>query len=1028
MERNVELAGQARTARAGKGILLLLAAVICFLFVLAAEAALILLGNGGQTGNPFDMILKGTGFSEIASEDESGQTVWLFDFPSYKGEDETPGARFDTPVEKGKEYTFSFDYCLIGDAAGTTVINAASEWNMGSIVSFDDTPLWGKDSYSVTFEADSYSWIYPVFQQHIPKGAAQLYVWNLKLVKTGEDRNLLANLKVEDFKSTMADEGLVSIVDIDPDDLQPTQDNSKIPIGGDSVWLLDFSGYTGENENPNLLFNVEVEKGKTYTFSFQYCVIGESTGTRVINAAKDWGMGSTVAFDNTPLQGKGTYTTTFTADGYPSIYPVFQTYVPSGTPQLYVWDMKLVEEESGEEFLAKLYSRIFQGDLLEAGLVSNVDVDPDTLVPTNTMPDVTIGGDTVWLFDFTGYTGSEENPNVLFEVPVEEGKNYTFRYSYCLIGDAAHTTVINAARDWGLGSNVAFDNTPLGGKRTVEVSFTADYPSVIPVFQTHVPRGTGKLYVWGLELIEQSSGNDLLADFSSRNFRGELVKKNLAAPVNVDPDTLVPTDVGPDETIGGDTVWLFDFTGYTGSEENPSVLFEVPVEKGKHYTFRYSYCLVGDAAHTTVINAAKDWGLGSNVGFDNTPLGGKRTVEVGFTADYPSVIPVFQTHAPRGTAKLYVWGISLVEDGTGTDLLADLSSRNFKGVLKTEKLVSAVDVDPDTLTPTSTAPDKMIGGDTVWLFDFTGYTGSAVDPSALFQVPVEEGKKYTFRYNYCLIGEAEHTTVINAAKEWGLGSKVAFDGTPLQGKGSYSVSFTADHPLVIPVFQAHVPRGAAKLYVWGISLVEESTGKDLLKDFSSRNMTGELVTAKLARAVNVDPEALVPTGGRDDAGNGNNVGGSFGDVVKGSTLLLNFPGYNGSNENPNAIIQVSVEPGKSYTLSFGYYLEEGSGKTTVINAAKDWQGASKVDLTARLQDGKGSYELTFTADHTAVIPVFQTQAPLGMANLYLWDLKLIENESGTNLLPEITKDSFSGELADAGLITMTAVDPDTLGR
>ena len=96
-----------------------------------------------------------------------------------------------------------------------------------------------------------------------------------------------------------------------------------------------------------------------------------------------------------------------------------------------------------------------------------------------------------------------------------------------------------------------------------------------------------------------------------------------------------------------------------------------------------------------------------------------------------------------------------------------------------------------------------------------------------------------------MVGRSTGTTVINAASEWGLGSKVKFPNGTLVGKGSYETSFTADHPYVDPVFQTNVEKGKPQLYIWNLRFVDCKTGADLLEGQMNSAFDGDMMKAQL---------------------------------------------------------------------------------------------------------------------------------------------------------------------------------------
>ena len=146
------------------------------------------------------------------------------------------------------------------------------------------------------------------------------------------------------------------------------------------IALYDFASYSGTKEDVNAYSTFTVEKGKTYTLSFNYYVRGEdSESVRLINAAQVWQQDkSDVAFENNKLTGTGTYAYTFEAD-YTQVIPVFETTVASSAPKFYVWDMQLIEADTGDDKIGEMMPGIFKGDLMKEGLVTVSDADTDIL-------------------------------------------------------------------------------------------------------------------------------------------------------------------------------------------------------------------------------------------------------------------------------------------------------------------------------------------------------------------------------------------------------------------------------------------------------------------------------------------------------------------------------------------------------------------------------------------------------------------------------------------------------------------------
>ena len=601
-----------------------------------------------------------------------------------------PGALFKADVEKGKSYTFSFDYCVIGESTGTNVINAANAWGMGSQVVFSGSTLSGKGSYSTAFTADT-DQVYPVFQSKASKGKPELYVWNIRLVEDGNGDNLCAHITDAAWNGELVNGQLLTVYTGNPADLQPTV--SEIDYLSEHMWLIDFSQYTGENPSPNLLLKLHGEIGKQYRFAFDYCVIGESTGTSVINAACEWGLGSAVRFPNSSLTGKGTYETVFTAD-HTSIYPVFQTSVHKGKPQLYIWNLRVEETDTRRDMLDGLSAADLDGDMAKNKLVTAVDLDPDTLHPT--VSEVQYIAGNTWLLDFSRYTGENAVPGMLFKAGVEKGQEYTFSFDYCVIGETTGTKLINAAAEWGMGSQVRFDKNNLVGKGTYSATFTADYGDVYPVFQSTLAKGAPQLYLWNLRLVRKDSPANLLETMPSTEFGGELAKAKLVTVYEGDPAALEPTV--KDNRFLTDYTFLADFSQFTGAKTDPNLYFRVNTEKGKQYTFSFDYSVVGETTGTALVNGEQAWSGNSKVNLTQK-FSGKGVYSKTFTADYASALLVFQSNVYKGKPQLYISDLTLTEEGSGGNLLIGLSDESFQGDLVQNKLVTVSDKKMEDLQP-----------------------------------------------------------------------------------------------------------------------------------------------------------------------------------------------------------------------------------------------------------------------------------------------------------------------------------------
>ena len=336
--------------------------------------------------------------------------TYLFNFSNYSYIEgittEDPSAFVSVNLEVGEQYTFSFHYNVLGDTTGTTVINAAKEWLHKSYVAFDSTPLSGKGFYSVTFTADSTS-VIPVFQSNVHLGKPMFYVWDLSIMKSGTEENLLEDARLSDFHGVLIENDLVSINDLDVDRVGDMTLEQK-PIDYKQVWTLDFQNYVGSNADPNVFFTKNVEKGKKYEFSFDYCIEGEARNCTVINAVNAWLGNSEVIFENNQLTKEGTYKQEFTAD-HEEIIPVFQQHVPQGKAILYIWNLKLVESGQDENLIESLCLDDFAGELCNSGLVTVQQKDINQLFPWGDLEPTTENTAVLYNRQTSSYDENAEN-------------------------------------------------------------------------------------------------------------------------------------------------------------------------------------------------------------------------------------------------------------------------------------------------------------------------------------------------------------------------------------------------------------------------------------------------------------------------------------------------------------------------------------------------------------------------------------------------------------------------------------------
>ncbi len=388
--------------------------------------------------------------------------------------------------------------------------------------------------------------------------------------------------------------------------------------------------------------------------------------------------------------------------------------------------------------------------------------------------------------------------------------------------------------------------------------------------------------------------------------------------------------------------YLFDFSHYSDTEgkENPNAYIAVDLEPGRQYTFSFQYHVLGETTGTTVINAAKEWAGSSNVAFDSTPLSGKGSYRVTFTADSTSVIPVFQSNVHRGKPMLYVWDLSLVKEGTEENLLERAALSDFQGDLIENDLVSIDDLDVDRIGDLGF--EQVKNEKQVWILNFPGYEGSNENPSAFFMQKVEKGRKYEFSFDYCIDGEARNATVINAANVWQGKSEVVFGNNRLTKEGNYRQEFTADHEEIIPVFQQYVPQGKAVLYIWNLKLTESGQNENLIENLCLDEFHGDLLDGGLVTVQKKDINQLFPWGDLEP-------------TTENTAVLYNgqTSSYDGEAEQKRQEILNQPDTVESRAAGTKYYISwRGNDNNDGRSVATPWKSLSKLqEHSGQLKEG-----------------------------------------------------------------------------
>lgn len=157
------------------------------------------------------------------------------------------------------------------------------------------------------------------------------------------------------------------------------------------------------------------------------------------------------------------------------------------------------------------------------------------------------------------------------------------------------------------------------------------------------------------------------------------------------------------------------------------------------------------------------------------------------------------------------------------------------------------------------------------------------------------------------------------------------------------------------------------------------------------------------------------------------------DVGEVEMWKFNFADYTGDAEGPNIYYWLgSLAPGKDYTISFDYYLEgENPDKLKFVNGQNAWlegdESQSQIVFEdAVLKTGINHYSYRFNADLPYLVPAFQTDVAEGTPTVYVWNIKLMDEEAQFDMFERLTVDKLGHNMEGYEPISTVTMDPKEL--
>lgn len=986
-----------------------------------------------------------------ASADETATTVvYKYDYAAIKdavvaaGNNTVHSYVGSSPWATGvKDATIKFSYYLSGDAS----IVMTSGNNYGTYFFRDKTTgvsslQPGLHTFEGTLEGFTETTtscaLYPSFTLLYKEGGtthnidAQLYVWDLEITSTSAS---MASAYTYDmtqwtgpYKSTYG--GTVEKVTLD--DVPTTLNN-----GG--VYKLEYDT-TETYKDYYLSFN-KAKSTYQYKFSFDYFVPEGVTAHAVAGGwtehyNSDSGLVKDATTGTSQLsEGKGSFSATVGIKGTTLPFGVRVTEGQQAT--IYVWNVCITAINSANSIRN---SNMFAGAPWNSAAIASFMPYDETLFVNpddgdgNGDGDEDDGGEAtsggVYEIDFAaaGTTDADEvRPLKHYYNAAMTGKTYTFSFDYYL----PYGSYVGL-RDYAMnGNETGFVDFAGGGRWSTlwlengvhhyEKEFTAALSSFIPGFFAHAKHGYSTLYVWNFSLVENGTTTNLLDDVAFSGMDSAFINE-----LDIDP-ALFGTS-----PIVAEIQFAENALTWTPALYQANAVMET----GKKIELSFDYYLADDIAIT--LNNVSGWP--NSASNEQAIKQGRGQYSGSFTlqgADQGGQsIGVF---CPRFTAAsattLYVWNVKITLDGTekiGYVNPAKQSTANeIYTIANGAKLLSGYSWKDE---PLNTEPEIVVPGDPndpiVTAIDFT--QGDTWVYEVLRNANVSSEHPFTVTFEYFLPEKA--SLQFDSVGGWLVmeGGSKAFS----VGHHTFEAKFSTDlegsgYP--VPIIAPKIINEAmnAKLYIWNMSVTVDGVEQ-------VPNNPGEA-----DKSITADVDESKRLTQYDWYETMDEVGGNYEDVIANKVYALRFDQYNWeiNDYSINAIVYGRVRDiyaGMNLNLSFDYYIE-GAATTHIFNPYAIWRDFETnpgVDFggyipTETSAKGHASYDFvtnTNDAKHeggTIGIGI-QQQIDYGQAIVYIWNLKLTQDGSNMNMLPE-DFEWAENHMQRYGLIQELDIDPSTIG-
>ena len=855
----------------------------------------------------------------------------------------------NTKLTKGNEYELSFEYYVKSenDLDGSRNSFVIKETN--NIFAEEKLLLKGRNEHKVEFTYNSDKPLQPTFSYKSTDENAEIYVWNVKLVKKGDTVNLLENISWGGVGDLDAATGY---------GVEETEYKSEI-VGLKNPMIHAVTNYNWQSFNKTV-DNTKLTKGNEYELSFEYYVKSENDldGSRNSFVIKE--TNNVFAEEKLLLKGRNEHKVEFTYNSDKPLQPTFSYKSTDKNAEIYVWNVKLVKIGDTVNLLENI-SWGGVGDLDAATGYGVEEIEYDESVVGFEKQNMT------QIILPEGNTGNEVYKLISgFKV----GSEYELSFEYFLSNDSGNYYF----KDISNGNSFAEEKLKKG-RHTVTKSFTFNYdPDIMaPGVWSNSALKDINLYIFNVKLVEKGSSVNMF----------DTVKWN---------DETRAVDVLYDESKfivdGPKMTQIVLPEGNTGSEVYKLIDgFKV----GSEYELSFEYFLSNDSGNYYFKDISK-----GNSFAEEKLIKGRHTVTRTFTFNYDANImaPGIWSNSVLNGINLYIFNVKLVEKG---------SSVNMFEAAKWTDTAKAVEIpyDEDLFKETEIKDEEGV----MQRFDFDA---SDSNGATMFKAKYNftPGKKYTVSFDYYFTGGAALRIQDITGKYKPNGMPGMNDETTgycfldIGCKSSYKHTVTLSAEKMAVGFNVFNPQENGTLFVWNYRIVEvgDSTNTNLaagIKWSASSVISSE--------QIDYDESLFVPNGMGEKGSSKMLKLDSYYYDNESKKIIID---QEVSQRFGNGQNGVKIKPNTTYVFSFDYYCSEDCvGVSAVLKTLYTHYEYSNRHLwTTRnkrgvqLSAGRGSVVKEFTTESD------QTDFILGFAQgtdgtSYFWNIKLVEKGSDVNLFP-----------------------------